>query len=325
MKGSTEPTPAFDKEALFEGVATNDVLGYRDSLYSKFARNMTSLLEAQKPKRYSSNRGLLDPRKLYRYQTDDNVFYKKTSVPSSDTTFLFLVDASGSMTSRTHTEHVKNLRRIEVCGAICSAFAKANKMVLGNRIKMEVFTKSEAGNVFNSFVKGFVPILSRVFSNTKNDTDWDKLCRLSCSAPITVEGRPAGSYTPEFLLLPSVMEWARKNLTTKNMVIINLTDGDVVHQFIPQESIEHYALNRRNGTAGRVSTFRATDEDTKALRIKYLRGVPNTTLFMTGGYSGEWQTDRIKDMYGTNAICASDESFDVELFKTLNTLLNQYA
>lgn len=318
--GKTERTLSFDKESLF-GRVRSHVLNYRESLYTKFARNMTSLLEAQTPKRYNSNRGLLDPRRLYRHQMDDNVFYKKTSTPSSDTTFVFLIDASGSMSARTDIESNGHyLDRIDVCGAICSAFAKADKTVLGNRIKMEVFTKSEAGEVFDSFVKGYVPVLSRVFSNTKNDTDWDKLCGLQTTAPIKVEGRATGSYTPEFLLLPSVMEWARKNLTTKNMVLINLTDGEVVHQFVPHESIEEYKKHRYG-----IQTFRANDEDTKALRIKYLRGVPNTTLYLSGYHTSEWDNARIKDMYGTNAICASDDTFDNELFKTLNTLLNQYA
>tara|TARA_R110000796_G_scaffold4472_7_gene17382 strand:+ start:2124 stop:3086 length:963 start_codon:yes stop_codon:yes gene_type:complete len=312
---------SFDKEALFHEHCDSSVIGYRESLFTKFARNMTSLLESQRPKRYSSNRGLLDTRKLHRYQTDDNVFYKKTSVPSSDTTFVFLVDASGSMTNRTSIAHNgSSLNRLDVCGAICSAFAKANKAVLGNRIKMEVFTKSEAGEVFDSFVKGYVPILSRVFSNTKNDTNWDKMCRLNSSAPIKIGDRPTGSYTPEFLLLPALMEWARKNLTTKNMVLINLTDGEVVHQFVPKESIEQYKDNKYG-----TSTYRATDKDTKSLRIKYLRGVPNTTLYMSGYSTSEWETERITSMYGTNAISASDDNFDTELFKTLNTLINQYA
>ena len=316
-----DSTLSFDKTAMFRRPQPN-VIGYRETLFNKFARNMTALLEAQTPKRYSSNRGLLDTRKLHRYQTDDNVFYKKTSVPTSDTTFIFLVDASGSMTNHCNIEsNGYNLNRLEVCSAICSAFAKANKAVLGNRIKMEVFTKSEGGEVFNSFVKGYVPILSRVFSNTKNDTDWDKMLGLRTSAPLTRDGRPTGSYTPEFLLLPALMQWAKKNLTTKNMVVINLTDGEVVHQFVPHESIGQY-----EDTPYQVNTTRATDADTKALRIKYLRGVPNTTLYLSASYrSGEWEEERIKDMYGTNAVSASDENFDTELFKTLNTLLNEYA
>jgi len=314
------PKLSFDKTAMFRRPQLN-VIGYRETLFNKFARNMTALLEAQTPKRYSSNRGLLDTRKLHRYQTDDNVFYKKTSVPTSDTTFVFLVDASGSMSNSTSAEHNgQSLNRLELCSAICSAFAKANKAVLGNRIKMEVFTKSEGGEVFNSFVKGYVPILSRVFSNTKNDTDWDKMLGLQTTAPLRRGTQRTGSYTPEFLLLPALMQWARKNLTTKNMVVINLTDGEVVHQFVPHESITAY-----NDSPYSVKTTRATDDDTKALRIKYLRGVPNTTLYLSGYGSADWEEERIKDMYGTNAISASDENFDTELFKTLNTLLNQYA
>tara|TARA_R110000824_G_scaffold395054_2_gene595338 strand:- start:5094 stop:6050 length:957 start_codon:yes stop_codon:yes gene_type:complete len=310
----------FDKDVLF-GKVHSHVKGYREELFRKFARNMTSLLESQKPKKYQTNRGLLDPRKLYRYQMDDNVFYKKTSVPKSDTTFVFLIDASGSMCGSTSIEYNDiTLDRIEVCGAIVSAFAKANKAVLGNKIKMEVFTKSEGGQVFNSFVKGYVPILSRVFSNVKNDTDWDKLLGLQTSAPLKVGGRSVGSYTPEFLLLPALMEWAKKNLTTRNMVVINLTDGEVVHSFVPKESIGSY----EEGTYMR--TYRAYDEDTKSLRIKYLRGVPNTTLFLSSGYrTRDYETDHIRDIYGSNAINASADSFDVEMFKTLNTLLNNYA
>lgn len=314
-----ERTIKFDKSVLFKK-PNRQALEYRDSLFNKFARNMTSLLEAKEPKRYNSNRGLLDPRRLYRHQMDDNVFYKKTIKPTSDTTFVFLVDASGSMS---HTNYnpdtpTHGLSRIEICGAICSAFAKANKAVLGNKIKTEIFTKTEGGEVFNSFVKGSVPILSRVFSNVKNDTDWDKLCGLDTTAPLTARGCETGSYTPEFLLLPALMEWARKNITTKNMVVINLTDGDIVHAFIPEEQL-HKATKGLH-----YQSFRACSDDTKALRIKYLRGVPNITLFLSGMYTSLTH-DSLKDIYGTNAVNMSDENFDTEFFKTLNTLLSDYA
>ena len=73
-------TPTFDKDVLFSQ-PREAVLGYREQLFNKFARNMTSLLESQRPKRYSSNRGLLDTRRLYRHQMEDNVFYKKTNTP----------------------------------------------------------------------------------------------------------------------------------------------------------------------------------------------------------------------------------------------------
>ena len=310
---------SFDKDVLFSK-PSEEVLSYREYLFTKFARNMTSLLESQRPKRYSSNRGLLDTRRLYRHQMEDNVFYKKTNVPSSDTTFVFLIDASGSMNASTRIEYNDSwFDRIDVCNAIVSAFAKANKAVLNNRIKMEVFTKSEGGVVFNSFVKGYVPMLSRVFSNVNGDTDWDKICGLETTAPIKKDSSATGSYTPEFLTLPALMQWAKKNITTKNMVVINLTDGEVVHQFVPRESIETYKKDRYS-----ISCYRAYNEDTKAFRIKYLRGVPNLTLFLGGGYS-DYHENQIKDMYGQNAVCADDNNFDVQMFKTLNTLLHDYA
>ena len=106
------------------------------------------------------------------------------------------------------------------------------------------------------------------------------------------------------------------------MVVVNLTDGEVVHQFVPKDSIARYKENRNHS----VRTYRAFDEDTKALRVKYLRGVPNTTLFLSSGYrSVDRQTETIKHIYGTNAVNASADSFDAEMFKTLNTLLNNYA
>ena len=117
----------FDKEALFKKHKPY-VKNYREELFRKFTRNMTALLESREPKRYQSNRGLLDPRKLYRHQIDDSVFYKKTSVPKSDTTFLFLIDTSGSMSGYTSTEYEDyNLDRIEIANAIVSASQKQIK------------------------------------------------------------------------------------------------------------------------------------------------------------------------------------------------------
>lgn len=308
---------SFDESALFRRKVKCQVKDYREELFRKFARGMTSLLESNRPKRYSSNKGLLDSRKLYRYQFDDNVFYKRTSTPHSDTTFLFLVDASGSMNGTALEHNNYCLDRLQMCGAIVSAFAKANKAVLDNKIKMEVFTKSEGGTIMNGFVKGYVPILSRVFSNVMGDTDWDKLLKLNTSAPVKVNDKEDGSYTPEFFLLPTLMEWCRKNLTTRNLVIVNLTDGEVVHSFLEKSSVTDEDTHGR-GWYNRTAT-RAVNEDTKALRIKYLRGVPNTTLFM--GRGGDYWTNEMKDIYGTNAICADGESFEGEFFKVLHTLL----
>ena len=308
----------FDKDALFSQV-NDGVVEYRDELFRKFSRNMTSLLESKRPKRYQSSRGLLDSRKLYRHQIDDSIFYKKTSTPNSDTTFLFLIDNSGSMSCRVKVGEEEYLDRLDVCSAIVSAFSKANKTVLGNKIKTEVFAKSVASKPMDGFVKGYVPILSRIYSNAKGDTDWDKILSLDTCPPVKIDGQPSCSYTPEFLLLPALMEWCRKNITTKNMVVINLTDGEVCHTFIDRDAVDAYNSYRETG----FPTRRAYDEDTKRLRIKYLRGIPNTTVYIGDG--GEYYSNKIKDIYGPSAISAGDSSFSGEFFKLLNRLINEYA
>lgn len=305
---SKEKNLTFTDKHLFSQHSVR-LYDYREQLYNKFARNMTALLESKRPRKYSSTRGLLDSRKLYRYKMDDNVFYKKTSTPSSDTTFVFLIDNSGSMSHKDWGDDSSfHPRRLEKANAIVSAFAKANKTVLGNKIKMEVFAKSECGYSFDSFVKGRVPVLSRVFSNVKEDTNWDRILDIDTNSPVDSEGRACGSLTPEFLLLPTLLNWCKTNITTKNMVVINLTDGDVVYNF--ENTKSKYGV-------------RAENEDTKSLRIKYLRGIPNTTVYL--GNSDSYADSRMRDIYGNNVVMASDENFETEFFKTINTLINNYA
>lgn len=293
----------FSDEYLFQQ-HRREVMLFREELYNKFARNMTSLLESKRPRKYSSTKGLLDSRKLYRHEMDDNVFYRKTSQPTSDTTFIFLIDNSGSMNHRDWSDSVLSATRLEKANAIVSAFAKANKAVLGDKIKMEVFTKSESGHSFDTFIKGRVPILSRVFSNVKAGSNADKILDIQTSSPVTQNGNAVGSLTPEFLLLPTLLNWCKSNITTKNMVVVNLTDGDIVYNF---------------------STYgNACNKDTKNLRIKYLRGIPNTTIFL-GSTSNTYLENELRDTYGKNAVFASDENFEAEFFKIINNLVNTYA
>ena len=314
----------FDREALFTARedGNENVKNYREELYRKFSRNMVALLESRRPKRYSSTRGLLNTRKLFRHQIDDSVFYKNTSVPASDTTFVFLIDNSGSMSSGYLEYGDSSLNNLQQANAIVSAFAKANKAVLSNKIKVEVFAKSECGECFNGFVKGYVPILSRIFSNVNNDTEWDRILDLDTHAPVMINNQPAGSYTPEFLLLPALMEWAKKNITTRNMVVVNLTDGEVCHTFIDRTHIKSYKDSEYRNYS--IPTKRAYNEDTKRLRIKYLRGVPSLTLYLGNRFSS-YEENSLFDIYGTNTVLVNGDNFATEFFKTLNHLLNEYA
>ena len=47
-------------------------------------------------------------------------------------------------------------------------------------------------------------------------------------------------------------------------------------------------------------------------------------MYLDGGRS-DHHAEQIKDTYGTNAVTVSDDNFDVEFFKTINQLINEYA
>lgn len=295
----------FDADAIFGNKVNDELKSYREELFGKFARHITRLLEANKPKKVSSKKGLLNTRTLYKHNFDDNVFYKRTQIPSSDTTIVFLIDNSGSMSSWNNTK----FSAIDSCNAVVSAFCKANKVCLNNEIKTEVFYKSTPARDMNGFVKGQVPILTRVFSNLKNDTDWDKILKVDTSAPVTHNGYATGSLTPEFLLLPALAEWMRKNIVTKQVVVVNLTDGSVQHSFTQDIGVE--------GSRGRK--FYATDNDTRTLRIKYLRAIPHITMFLG---ASDWMKDDLSKIYGeNNSMFVEDESFVTEFFKLLTEMV----
>jgi hypothetical protein len=180
-----------------------------------------------------------------------------------------------------------------------------------------VFYKSTPQNPFNGFIKGYTPTLTRVFSNTKNDVDWDKILKVDTHAPVMLTSpngettQRSGSYTPEFLLLPALMMWMRKNITTKNVCIINMTDGSVQHTFVKMDE----GGERQRG-------YSAQDSDTGSLRVKYLRGVPHTTLFL--GASG-WMKDSLQEFYGErNSEFVENETFVQDFFKLLNRMVDEY-
>jgi hypothetical protein len=282
------------EQSFSEGIGSWQ-LQEREDLFRGFSRYITGLLESRKPRRFSSNRGLLNTRKLYQHSYNDQVFYRQTQTPNSDTTFVFLIDASGSMRSQ---------NRMAKCTAVVSAFAKANHLVMNDKIRMEVFAKGTPSFNFGSFVEGRVPYLARVYSNTTQKKDYDKILRLNTNSPFvrTEKGTLLGgatNLTPEFLLLPALMQWCKKNITTKKMVIINLTDGAIQHEF-------------SNGSF-------AQNQDSKILRVKYLRGIPNTTIFIDG-----WEDPHLEEVY-QNVIHTDTNDLVPQFSKVLQRLIQDNA
>ena len=294
----------FSPKGLYNGRGKQRSMQLRNVMFEKFKRHITLLLEQKKSRQVPSRKGYLNPRVLYRHQFSDNVFQKRISHHSADTTIVFLIDGSGSMDSRVSTP-VGDVRAIEMCGAVASAFAKANKAVLKNRIPIEVFIKSAPSSYSPQLTgteNGNIVTLSRVFSSSSKQQDFDKLCTINCQSPI-VDGRGYvdGSYTSEYAVLPALSKWIKKNVKTKKCIVFNLTDG------------ESYCTLGNKGYCFR-------NQDTKAMRLKYLRGLPNVTLMLQNEY-GHSNPSQLQDIYGENMVLAS-EDVSGALFKTFAGFLD---
>mgnify|MGYP003675562356 FL=1 len=288
----------FDKQLLVNPNPT--IVNYRDNLSQKFNRQMGLLLESKRPRKVYTSKGRLSTNRAYRFPFSDNIFQQHNSTPKTDTTFVMLVDGSGSMNCHAHDYEGERLSRLEVCSSICSAFAKSTQQVLKNELKFHVFLKS-APSVYNDEYRGSFATLTRVLTNEGSVNDFDSILALDGSSPLyQIRDKDSkkmkdGSFTSEFSVLPALVKWLSKNITTKNVVIINLTDG------------ESYC---RLGTDDAV--FQFGNEGTRQLRIKYLRGIPNLTMMI----GREMKDDAFKEIYGEDSFVAED-GFETKLFSTL--------
>ena len=295
-------TVTFSKEAFLEE-PKKDTITLRNQLYNRFSTQIGLLLESKRPRRISTSKGRLDSRLAYRYPFTDTIFKAHQHIPTSDTTIVMLIDGSGSMSCNVANSDGLQVNRIQVCNAICSAFGKAVDSVLKNQLKFEVFLKSCGGIKANQLgTKGAFLNLTRVLTNTKRGVNnFDEILGMDASMPFTVNGNHQGSYTAEYGVLPALCSWMSKNITTKNTIVFNLTDGET-YAVVGEESRSLYNV------------------ETKELRNKYLRGIPNFSM-MIGRELGEKEQ---RDIYGDNVICSAGnlESMTNKMFSTLMTLLD---
>jgi len=277
---------------------------YRNYLHSGFNRQVGLLLESKRPRPQHSRKGRLDTRRAYRFPFSENIFKTYQDVPSSNTTIIMLIDGSGSMSQAAVNFKDSWIDRLEVASAICSAFGKSIRDVLKDELKLEVFVKSAPGiRSENSIINGDFVTLTRVFTNThaQDNKAYDNLLRLQTCSPLnlTSDGGSGytGSVTPEYAVLPGLIKWMKKNLTTKNVIIFNLTDGET-----------YCSVGRQD--------FQFRGENTRQLRVKYLRGIPNLSMMIgRDSYRNE-----SREIYGKDTIFA-DDGIDSVMFKTLMRLL----
>ena len=299
-----------DTSYLFEGNVSDNLVDIRNYFNHKFNQKINLLLESKRPRKSYSTKGKLCSRKLYQTPFNDNVFTKFNHIPTSDTTIVFLLDASGSMDSRVPISvgsKKEIIRAMSASNAVVSAFAKSIKEVVKDEIKIEVFTKSCADVDANGMlgIHGSFPSLTRVYSNSKGKKDYDRLLGLDTTTPLGIkyshrgdnEYQSTGSSTPEYAVLPALFDWIKKNVTTKNVILFNITDGD---------------------TYGKVGNVCIYNEYTKSMREKYLRHTDNITLYIGGEV-----TDESKSIYGDNLIGGDVEDFTTPMFNTLIKLFNK--
>ena len=289
----------FHKDVIF-GYSSESRFSFlkqqRDIFASKFARSISLLLESKKPKKVFSRKGLLDPRKVYKHSFDDSIFYRKTSTPTSDTTIVFLIDGSGSMDCSAFND----MTRLEVCNVLASAFAKAVKTTVNNEVKVEVFLKSAPSVIHKPTTgtdNGAFPILTRLFTNTKRGvSDYDSLLKTDTICPMEINGNTTGSYTAELAVMPALLDFMRKNIVTKNVVLLNITDGEAWCE---------------------LNDYTFGDAENRQMRMKYLRGMPHLNIMISGRY----KDNNLRHIYGDNLLEVDSDSFCGELFKHLNKLM----
>ena len=222
-------------ERIYKDNVSSNVVNARDIMEQMFSKKINLLLESKRPRKSYSTKGKLCSRRLYQTPFNDNVFTKHNHIPTSDTTIVMLIDASGSMDGSVNinlgTEGYK-MRQLEACNAVVSAFAKSVDRVTNNAIKLEVFTKTSADIADSNILgmRGAFPALTRVFTNSTKRMDVDRILQLDTMSPIIRKREDGerdgiGSSTPEYAVLPALFNWIKKNVTTKN--IVNDTIGNL--------------------------------------------------------------------------------------------------
>jgi hypothetical protein len=293
-------------EYIHRNSVPNDVVTVRDIMEQMFSKKINLLLESKRPRKSYSTKGKLCSRRLYQTPFNDNVFTKHNNIPTSDTTIVMLIDASGSMDGGVSinlgTEGFR-ITQLQACNAVVSAFAKSVDKVTDNAIKLEVFTKTSSDISSSNLlgIKGAFPTLTRVFTNSKKKMDTDHILKLDTVSPIIRKRDDGyregiGSSTPEYAVLPALFNWIKKNVTTKNVVVFNLTDGDT------------YSV---------INNVSIGNEFTQQMREKYLRHTENITLYIEGE-----ATEEAKQIYGNNLI-GTDGDFVTPMFDTLIKIFNK--
>lgn len=275
------------------------LLAHRDMLAFQFSSHFEDLLTGKIPYQESSKKGRLNPSRVYRHNFDDQIFNIKESIPDSNTTIVAAIDASGSMNT---VALGTKFTQIQLASSIISAFAKANREVCDDKIRLEVFLKTgvHANMTTTPGIKDNPCFITRIYSNRADtELDPDSIFGWSCKVPMgNSKGMSYGSITPEYAVLPALFEWMEDNITDNNKVFINLTDGEPWYNSAASASI--------------------TLKDIGTMRNKYLFDTDDINIFLNHRPS-------LHDLayYGERNLIANSSTFTPQMFELLSGIMDE--
>lgn len=271
-------------------------------LTKRFKKVFNALEANLKPKTKISKRGKLKGSRLHMYSYNNKLFtQKEDKFQDFNTTFVFLLDVSGSMSARTEGVNGITLSRLGLSKAILKALSIALKKSLKGKIKIEVLLKSCPESKFQEH--GNAGFLSRVYSSSVSTINPDVIDNINYSCPVADEqGNQSGSSTPELLLGKAVSYFLQNYVKTKNYLVFNMTDGDIY----------------TNMSAGNTYTSWSNIDNYKCMK-KYFKGIPFISILMGYGFGKEDMKNH------PNPVLCTDDKFVVRLETTISKLARSLA
>ena len=280
-------------------------------LCNQFKRHINMLAERKGSDTEHARGGSLDMSRLYRHTYDDNIFQTTVEAREGDSTIIFLIDASGSMNSRINLPPMPGQRscarttRFEYCNIIVSAFTKAVGEALGNNLRIEVMSKGsdDIATRGGSGCRGVS--LSRTYSSLHQkgsaSEGYDGILQV-----LAKNATGGGNNTPELLVLPGLKRWIGENIMSKNIMVVNLTDGQ------PQ------------GHAGGINhNITASLPTNAAMYRKYGKWMNMITIYMQEQCeeSGRPSDEKMQQMYGDDVLNVDFSEFPHQLITSLSNYI----
>lgn len=195
------------------------------TLTGRFETGLASLKTSLKRRTNLSSSGKLKGSRLAFSQFPQAKVFTKTRdrFDEFNLTFVFLVDVSGSMGGRVGFPFGGDGDRLAVSKCIMRSLCRAIQKDFKGRIFIDILLKTSVDSQVEEY--GVPVILGKVYSSLSKDQDLEVIDKIGFESCVADGKRGWGNSTPEFALGKAI-DWYMKNeVTTKKVIVINLTDG----------------------------------------------------------------------------------------------------